>query len=279
MSRKVTGIVVAVVLALVGTVALVAYVGNAENRALAGEQLAPVYVVTSQVPAGTASEDLGHFVSLEKVPAKVRAAGAVEDLGSLQGKVTAVDLVVGEQVIASRLVSRTELANRQAGVKVPDAMVEITVKLDPARAVGGLIQPGQTVAVFSSFEPFQLTAPVVKVNGQDVAVPQAVAAEISGSTPNTTDVILHKVLVTAVQQGPQQASLVSSGGGDKADRLNTAPTESLLVTLAVHPFDAERVVFTAEFGRLWLGAERDTVSSAKDPVQSRGSVYNDQVNP
>lgn len=278
MNRKVIGIITAIVLALVGTVALVAYVGNAENRALAGEELTQVYVITSPVPAGTAAENLAPSVSLEKVPAKVRAAGAIDDLASLAGRVTGVDLVAGEQLIDSRLMSRTELANREAGVKVPDDMVEVTVKLDPERAVGGLVQPGQTVGVFSSFEPFQLTAPVVKVNGQEVAVPQAVAADISGSTPNSTDLILHKVLVTAVQQGPQQAGLVSQTS-EGTDRLSTAPTESLLVTLAVHSYDAERLVFTAEFGKMWLAAERDSVPSAKDPMQTRGSIYNDQVAP
>ncbi|MDH4076972.1 MAG: hypothetical protein OEW29_13635, partial [Acidimicrobiia bacterium] len=58
-----------------------------------------------------------------------------------------------------------------------------------------------------------------------------------------------------------------------------APSEEVYVTLAVTPFDAERLVFTAEFGQVWLGAERDTVSDAVDPVQTRGSVYTAQRAP
>lgn len=276
MNRKVLGILTAVGLALVGTIALVAYVGNAENRALAGEELSEVYVVTTKVPAGTAGEDLSSYVTVEKVPTKVKADGALADLNAAQGKVAGVDLVVGEQLVASRLISRSDYTSRSAGVKVPDDMVEVTVKLDPQRAVGGLIQPGQTVAVFASFEPFQLTAPVVKVNGQEVAVPQSVASEVQGSTPNTTKLLLDKVLVTAVQQSASSTGLGSSSP-QQVNKLETAPSESLLVTLAVRPFDADRVVFTAEWGRLWLAAERDTVPATNYPAQSRASIYTDQA--
>jgi pilus assembly protein CpaB len=277
MSRRVTGIVMAVVLAVVGTVALVAYVANAEDRALAGEELVQVYVVTTLVPAGTPGEELASYVSVEEVPTKVRAAGAVDSLPSLAGKVAAVDLVSGEQVVDGRMVDRSAYADREAGVTVPGDMVEVTVELDPARAVGGLLTPGQNVAVFSSFEPFDLSSTVVQVDGKEVAVPDAVASEVAGKTPNSTDIILHKVLVTAVQLRATGGGIGSSADAQETDRLTTAPDQSVFVTLAVAPADAERVVFTAEFGSLWLAVERDTVSTAVDPIQTRGSVYDHQA--
>jgi len=274
MSRKIIGVVVAFVLAVVGTISLVAYVASAENRALAGEELVQVYVVSSPVPAGTPAEDLDQFVSVEEVPAKVRPADAVESLPALAGRVTAVDLVPGEQLVESRLVERAAFADREAGVTVPDDMVEVTIKLDPERAVGGLLAPGQTVAVFSSFEPFDLSTAVVNVDGKEVALPQAVAAEVDGKTPNSTDIILHRALVTAVQMVQDQMAIgAEQADGEEVDRLTTAPDDVVYVTLAVTPFDAERLVFTAEFGQVWLAAERDTVPDAADPVQTRGSVY------
>jgi pilus assembly protein CpaB len=276
MNRKVIGIVVAMVLALVGTVALVAYVSQAEERALAGEEVVEVYVVTTLVPAGTPAEDLEPFLTVEKVPAKVRAAGAVESLPGIEGTVASVDLLVGEQLVDSRMVERSELVDRTAGVNVPDDMVEVTVELERQRAIGGLIEPGQTVAVFSSFEPFELNSTVVEVDGEEVALPQSVAAEVDGSTPNSTELILHKVLVTAVQLVPRPGGITTTGDAE-VDRLTTAPEDGLLVTLAVRPLDAERVVFTQEFGFLWLAVERDTVPGTDDPIQTRGSVYDDQV--
>jgi pilus assembly protein CpaB len=272
MSRRVIGIVAALLLALLGTVALVAWVSNAEERALEGEELVEVYVVTTEVPGGTPAEDLDALVEVEQVPTKVRAEGAVDSLPSLSGLVAAVDLLPGEQLVESRFVERTSLTDRAVGIDVPEDMIEITIELEPERAVGGLLQPGQTVAVFASFDPFQLTASVVEIEGEEVALPSAVASEAAGSTPNTTDLLLRKVLVTAVQED-------QSGFGDdeEADRIDTSPEDDLLVTLAVPPFDAERVIFTAEFGRLWLAIERDTVPEADDPIQTRGTVYLDEV--
>lgn len=273
MSKRVIGLLAAVVLALVGTVALVAFVAGAEERALEGEELVEVYVVTEPILGGTAGDDLEESVVVEEVPSKVRPADAVDNLAALRGRVAAVDLQPGEQLIESRFVELDEFADRAVGVQIPDDMVEVTVALDPERAVGGLLEPGQTVAVIASFEPFQLSATVVEIDGEEVALPAAVADNVEGATPNTTDIILRKVLVTAVQQ--EQNSTLDSSDESGSTRLNTAPEGSLLVTLAVPPYDAERVVFTAEFGTLWLAVEREGVPELEDSIKTRGNVYDE----
>ena len=279
MTRKVIGIIVALGLAVVGTIALVAYVSTAEDRALAGEELAQVYVVTSPVPAGTPATQLESFIQVQEVPVKVKAQGAVDDLAALGDRVAAVDLLPGEQLVNDRMVDVAAFADRAEGVKVPADMVEVTVELEPQRAVGGLVEPGQTVAVLSSFEPFDLAADVVQVNGQEVAVPQSVASEVAGSTPNSTETILRKVLVTAVQRSQSNGGGGGLGASEstETDRLETAPEDTLLVTLAVLPIDAERVVFSAEWGSIWLAIDRDTVPTVDDPIMTRGNVYDDQA--
>ena len=274
MSRRVFGLLAAVALALVGTLALVAFVTNAEARALEGEELVEVYVVTEPIAGGTPGEDIEASILVEEVPTKVRADGAVENLPSLTGRVAAVDLQPGEQLIESRFVDRSEFADREAGVQIPDDMIEVTLELDPQRAVGGLLEPGQTVAVLASFEPFDLTTTVVEVDGEEVGVPAAVAAEIDGATPNTTDLLLRKVLVTAVQE---VRSLTFTTEDQEFDRLDTAPEDVVLVTLAVPPGDAERLVFTQEFGFVWLAVERETVPEVSDDIKTRGNVYEDGV--
>ncbi len=273
MSKRVIGLLAAVVLALVGTVALVAFVAGAEERALEGEELVEVYVVTEPILGGTAGDELEDSVVVEEVPSKVRPADAVDNLAALRGRVAAVDLQPGEQLIESRFVELDEFADRAVGVQIPDDMVEVTIALDPERAVGGLLEPGQTVAVIASFEPFQLSATVVEIDGEEVALPAAVADNVEGATPNTTDIILRKVLVTAVQQ--EQNSTLDSSDESGSTRLNTAPEGSLLVTLAVPPYDAERVVFTAEFGTLWLAVEREGVPELEDSIKTRGNVYDE----
>lgn len=270
MSRRTTGFAVAVLLALVGTAALAVYVNSAEKRALAGEELADVYVVVAPIASGTASEDLGGLVDVEQVPVKVRASGAVTSLPALAGLVTAVDLVPGEQLVTGRFVQRSEFADRQAGVDIPEDLVEVTVELDAQRAVGGLLEAGQTVAVLASFDPLEQGQSAVEINGEVVPVPAAGGGP-GVDTPNSTDLLLRKVLVTAVQEPAAEAAV------DPQQRLVTAPEDTVLVTLAVNPFDAERLVFTAEFGNLWLAIERQTVPEVDEPGQSRGSVLLDRV--
>lgn len=270
MRRSVVGVVLALILAAVGTIALVLYVSRAEERAREGEELVEVYVVKDLIPAGTPSEQIEEALLVEEVPLKVRPENSVDNLANLAGQVTGVELVPGEQLLSSRFVTRTNFANREVGVDVPEDKVEITIALDPERAIGGLITPGDTVAVFASFEPFDIDANVVEVDGQAIAVPESISGT-QAKTPNTTDLLIQKVLVTAVQQA------VKAGLGDEEERdpLTESPQDELLITLAVSPADAERIIFSAEFGLLWLGAERSTVPQTEDPIQTRGSVYQD----
>ncbi len=274
MSRRTAGFAIAVLLALIGTAALAVYVNSAEQRALAGEELVDVYVVVAPIASGTAAESLGAgLVDVEQVPVKVRASGAVTSLPALAGQVTAVDLVPGEQLVTSRFVQRSQFTDRQAGVDIPEDLVEVTIELDAQRAVGGLLEAGQTVAVLASFDPLDQGQAVYTIDGELVPLPAAATGGPDDETPSSTDLLLRKVLITAVQALPADAAV------DPERRLVTAPEDSLLITLAVSPFDAERLVFTAEFGTIWLAIERQTVPEADEPGQTRGSVLLTKVGP
>ena len=71
-------------------------------------------------------------------------------------------------------------AGQLSRASVPAGLQELTVSLDPTRAVGGSLRVGDTVGVVLSFEPFDLPG------SED-------------QSPNTTHLTFHKVLVTAVQ--------------------------------------------------------------------------------
>ena len=137
MRRSVVGVILALVLAAIGTVALVLYVSRAEERAREGEELVEVYVVDSLIPAGTPSEQIEDALRVEEVPLKVRPDNSVDNLADIAGQVSGVDLVPGEQLLSSRFVTQSDFVNRQVGVDVPDEKIEITIALDPERAIGG----------------------------------------------------------------------------------------------------------------------------------------------
>jgi len=212
---KLAGIVAAVVLAGAGTVVLVGYVHGAEGRALKGDKPTNVLVVSDTIPKGTPVSAIGDKVKVEKVPAKVKAVGAVSSLGALTGQVAVVDLLPGEQVVETRFATVAQSAPGGP------SMLNATIALDSVRAMGGTLKAGDTVAVVASFPD-----------------------------PDTTHIILHKVKVTAVKPAGT----------------------SYLVTLALDAPSVERVIFTAEFGKLWLTAEPTDATEAGVKVQTRGSV-------
>jgi pilus assembly protein CpaB len=222
--RRLLAAIAALVLALVGTVVLVAYVRGADTRALAGVQTVDVLVVAQPVPSGTAAAELAGLVQVEPVPVKAAVPGRVTDLDELAGQVATVDLQPGEQLLAARF-AREDEVQAPGTVAVPAGAQEISVLLEPQRAVGGRLTAGDTVGVFVSLE-----AP-------------------------STHVILHRVLVTQVQGAP--APVEASGDVDTASAGSAAPAASLMVTLALTAEQAEGVVFGAEHGTLWLSLEPD----------------------
>lgn len=257
MNRKVIGVVAAVLLAAVGTAVLVVYVKSAERRALAGERLVEVLVVQDTVGEGTPAEELAGRLSTEQVPVKVEARGAVADLDELDGKVAAVDLVAGEQLVSGRFVDPGDFT-AQGAVEVPEGLQEVTVSLEPQRAVGGQLSPGDTVGFFASFEP-------------DVMI-------------YSTHLNLHKLLVTNLQGDPQPAAEDGEGDAGEGDdddgdpvtsppNRDPAPGDNLLVTLAVNAADAEKVVFAAEHGTVWLSAEPEDATEDGTQVQTPETIY------
>jgi pilus assembly protein CpaB len=125
---RIIGAIVAVLLAVTGTV-----------------------MVLSAVPEGTPAEQLAGMVTVEQVPAKVVPAGTVASLEELAGQVAAVDLVSGEQLLTARFADPASL-QEQGTVAVPKGMQEVTISLEPQRVAGGRMDAGDTVGIFMSLE-------------------------------------------------------------------------------------------------------------------------------
>lgn len=262
MKKKRASLIGAILLVALGTFALVKYVSTAEDRALAGEELVDVLVLDANVPAGTAANELQQYLRVESVPVKVQTGGALASLGEAEGMVTAVDLVEGEQLTASRLVEATEFNALQArvgrgggSVAVPEGLLEITIPLDPIRAVGGTVRPGDLVGLIASFSDYQGQA--AGPDGQPVA----------GS--NVSGFLLHKLLVTNVQGAPPAAAAAQEGGQPAA----AAPTGQLYVTLAADAAAAERIVFASSYGDIWLAIEPADANESGTSVQNADRIF------
>ena len=230
MRRRLLAACAALVLLVVGTAVLVAYVHGADARAFAGAQPVQVLVVDQPIPAGTTADQLPELVRTEVLPAKAALAGRVTDVAALAGEVATVDLQPGEQLLRSRFARPDDL--QAAGtVAVPEGLQEVSVLLEPQRAVGGRLAAGDTVGIFVS-----LTLP-------------------DGTT--ASHAVLHDVLVTQVQGAPTPVDPAAAGEPETASSGAPAPSSSLMVTLAVTAAQAEKVVFGVEHATLWFSLEPD----------------------
>jgi len=279
MNRRTLGIVVSVLLAAAGTWVIVNYVRGADERVLEGQETVEVLVVDAPVARGTPAEDLTDLVRTVRVPAASVAVGAVSDLSSLADRVASVDLIPGEELVSSRFVTADSLS-QALDVDVPAELLEVTVELSPERVLGGELDPGDLVAVVASFQPFTLDAvePEGTDNLQDFIEDPAVDGEAALAplrTPNTTHIIVQKVLVTNIQFGsaPPVSDTASTTDGAVVEEPNVSPTGSLLVTVALTAPDVEKVVFTAEFGTLWLARETAESGEGGIQIQTRGTIY------
>ncbi|MCZ2857213.1 Flp pilus assembly protein CpaB [Blastococcus sp. VKM Ac-2987] len=243
MRRRLLAAAAALLLVAAGTVVLLAYVRGAESRAFAGVQTVEVLVADAVIPAGTPGSALAELVSTEVLPAKAALPGRVTDLAALADRVTTVDLEPGEQLLGSRFVRPDEL-QAPGTVPVPEGMQEVSVVLEPQRAVGGRLAAGDTVGIFVSLD---------------------------GDTGANTHAVLHEVLVTQVQGAP--APPAAPADGTVAATSTPVPSGSLMVTFGVTAAQAEAVVFAAEHARIWLSLEPQDPDVSRTQVLTPDTIY------
>jgi Flp pilus assembly protein CpaB len=234
MRIRIIGAILALILAAVGAVAVIVYVRDADVRAANGAALAPVYIVETAVPAGTPGEELGEYVRVEQIASNAIQPDHVTALADLEGLVTTVPLLPGDQLVAGRLADPADLA-ALGNVIVPDGMQEVTIALPVEQVVGGAVRGGSSVGV------------VVTLFGKDAT---------------TTQFVLNEVLVTRVQAG--------DNFNPAATEEDSAPVKTIMVTVALPTADVERLVFAAELQQtnaagIWLTLQPD----GSDPSGSR----------
>jgi pilus assembly protein CpaB len=254
MKARLLGGIAALVVAIIGTVMLVLYVQGADKRALANTETQEVYIVQKDIPAGTTAATFGDSVVKRAVPKSAVASDSISSLSDLGSKVAAVELVQGEQVLASRMVEPNAVVG-PGRMELPPGLQEVTLKLPIERVVGGTLIAGDTVGVMLS----------VKENDKS-------------NTPDQTQLTFHKVLVTAVQDASgaiadnSKADSGSGAGALNANK-NSGQTSEYLVTLARSDVDVENIVYAAEFGTVDLSKEPAGATEGTSGVLDRGRLF------
>lgn len=252
-SRLLAG-VAAIVIAIVGAILVVSYAQGADSRAVQDLDPVSVLVVQKAVPAGTPVASLQAFLTTQELPGTAVSKSALKNLDGQGGKVTSVELLPGEQLVAERLIQPEEL-KASGAVEIPKGLQEVSFQLEPQRVVGGRIAAGDHIGIFINIKGGGLEAKPEK---------------------ETTQLSIHKVLVTSVQRAPTATpSPAPSANGSAAPAQDTSlPTGSMLLTVAVNDVDATKIVYAAEFEKLWLSKEPlDATDSGRPGIMTKPEVY------
>lgn len=266
--RKMVGILAAVVLGVVGVALLSSYVQSARDDIREDEELVQVFVLSETVSAGATIDEVISRSTLSEVPVRLVAEGAVDSVDDVSAsRITDAAMFPGEQVIADRFVEPFQAV----AADVPPGRQELTLRLDPERAVGGVISPGSKVGVVVSLDRDEAAAAPEGTTEGTTEGEQDTTAQPAGEM---TALVLQNVLVTNLQytspEDSAQAVLVAAAGSEDITFTATAP---LLVTLALTSSQVEQVVFAAEFGTVYLTLEGQDVDEADASILAGLDVF------
>jgi pilus assembly protein CpaB len=224
MGRRTVILVVALVIALIGSAMVYLYVRGADARAQAKQEPVEVLKAVAQIDPG---ESLSQAqtegkLELQPVPREQLLEGVLDSVGESGELVALSRIFPNEQVTGSKFGA----AGEQDELTLEEGQIAISVDVQGAQNVAGFVSPGSEVALFyltsAEDEPFlRLLLPNVKV----IAV---------GQTTVTTS-------TTTTEEGAQ----------------TTEEVPTTLYTLAVTQKQAQQIMFAADQGALSFGLLTD----------------------
>jgi pilus assembly protein CpaB len=271
--RRVLSVALALLLAVAGTGAVLAYVRQADNRALAGQKAVSVLVAENAIPSGTsASTALSDgLLSSQKLPAAAVPADAVASITpDLSGLVVSAEIQAGQLLLRPMLVTAAQVTG---SLGIPAGMQAVTLELCMPEAVANNLHAGSKVAVFDTYAASSKATLTGQYNCQGPHEQQAYgSARIRLVLPSV--LVLSAWSAGSTQSSSSSSSGSSSGGALGQSSSGTLTTSSnLLVTFAVSQANAERLILLTETGLPYLtlltssSQGKVTTTTAPPPAQ------------
>ena len=220
MDRRKVLLLVAAVIAALGTLLVFLYVRGADTRADQRYDAVQVLRVVKPITAGETVEAAQAAGKIESgsVSRKELLPDALTGTEPVAGKIAVTNIYPGEQLIASKF-GATGVSN---GLAIPKGKIAISVNLSDPSRVAGFVNPGDKVAIF-------LTG--------------------SASKGPYTRLLLPSVQVI----GAGTTTVVSTTTTTASGEQSTEQLPKTLLTLAVTQADAERILFATTNGELAFG--------------------------
>ncbi len=244
MGRRTVLLIVAALIAAVGTSLVFFYVQGVDARA--AQRFDAVQVLQAVKPINP-GETLADAQSAGKIEMGTvgRAQvldGAMTSIGDMGKKVALTTVYPHEQIVTAKFGD----AGEQEVLGIPDGKMAISISLsDPAR-VAGFVNPGAEVAIFASAD-----------------------AGAMGNNDSATRMLLPRVTVIGVGS----TTVVSTTTTDQTGAQTTEQLPRTLMTLAVDQADAEKVIFAARNSEVSFALLTDKSSVKQGPGVTSDSVF------
>ena len=261
MKKRLLTIVLALVLAAIGTSGVLAYAKQADARAITGMKAVSVLVAQKLIPSGTSAGAAlrGGMLAAEKLPASSVPTNAVRSVApALSSLVTSAAVQSGQLLLRAILV-KAGTKTAPGSVMLPPGMIEVTVHLCVPEAVAGDVQAGSQVAVFDT----------VVLGGSGVSAGAACDGQHAQQAGTVqTRVVLPRVQVMSVGTAPVS-------GQTAAAAQSVSEGSGMLVTLAVSQVEAERLIQVSVTGLPYLAL----LGTASRTNADSGRLLASQANP
>ena len=211
MSRRLTLLLVAVVIAAAGTALVFLYVKNADDRALADQKPVKVLVAKNTIPAGTSMQQAWTQGDLDQEIVTLSSA-VDEPLSSIaryEDLVTQTTIMRGQQLSVDMLGDQPLSV---AALPVEEGDIATSFDFTNSGRVAGFVQPGSRVVVFgTSQQGGEQRTSVLLVDAKVLAVgPSTAASGLEGSEPANSEEDLPRTLVTLSLSAEEAKDLISA---------------------------------------------------------------------
>jgi pilus assembly protein CpaB len=228
MDRRRILLIIAAVVAALGTLLVFLYVRNADARAQESVDAVQVLTVSAPITAGESYDDAlaAGKIAASAVARSQLLANVQSSPDALKGTVALQNLFVGEQVVADKF--GNNVAEAVSPLGIPEGKMAISVNLTDPDRVAGFVNPGSEVAIF--------------VTSTDEAAAPAAGAPSGAPTGERTNLLLDRVVVLGVgSTTPVTTTTTAEDGTQQTEQLPRT-----LLTLALTQEEAQKVILASK---------------------------------
>lgn len=226
MDRRRVLLIVAALIAALGTLLVFLYVRGADQRADEKYDAVKVLRAVKQINVGetVAAAQAAGKIELGSVAQGQRLPDALDSLSALDGQIAQTNIFPGEQIIASKFGTTAASANT---LTIPEGMIAVSINLTDTARVAGFVNPGDKVAIFmnstggaglGAFTRLLLNNVEVIAVGTTTVV-STTTTDATGA--QTVEQLPRTLFTLGVTQAQAQKIMFASGSGELAFGLLT----------------------------------------------------------